>query len=84
MHRTFGLCRFSVPSCVLIVTILLNWRDNFIITIMDRNRTVAGLDVQKDSIYLCIMGHDEAIKMFDTRVKDVIMKNKVLKRYLRH
>ena len=28
---------------------------------MDRNRTVAGLDVHKDSIYLCIMGHDEAI-----------------------
>ncbi len=28
---------------------------------MDRKRTVAGLDVHKDSIYLCIMGHDEAI-----------------------
>ena len=28
---------------------------------MDRNRTVAGLDVHKDSIYLCIMGHDGAI-----------------------
>ena len=28
---------------------------------MDRNRTVAGLDVHKDSIYLCIMSHDEAI-----------------------
>lgn len=28
---------------------------------MDSNRTVAGLDVHKDSIYLCIMGHDEAI-----------------------
>ncbi|WP_289270937.1 IS110 family transposase, partial [Paramuribaculum intestinale] len=28
---------------------------------MDRNRTVAGLDVHKDSIYLCIMGHDEVI-----------------------
>lgn len=28
---------------------------------MDRNRTVAGLDVHKDSIYLCIMGYDEAI-----------------------
>lgn len=28
---------------------------------MDRNRTVAGLDVHKDSIYLCIMGHNEAI-----------------------
>ena len=28
---------------------------------MDRNRTVAGLDVHKDSIYLCIMGYDGAI-----------------------
>ena len=28
---------------------------------MDRNRTVAGLDVHKDSIYLCIMGHDGSI-----------------------
>ena len=28
---------------------------------MDRNRTVADLDVHKDSIYLCIMGHDEVI-----------------------
>ena len=28
---------------------------------MNRNRTIAGLDVHKDSIYLCIMGHDEAI-----------------------
>lgn len=28
---------------------------------MNRNRTVAGLDVHKDSVYLCIMGHDEAI-----------------------
>lgn len=28
---------------------------------MDRNRTVAGLDVHKDSIYLCIMRHDEVI-----------------------
>ena len=28
---------------------------------MDRNRTVAGLDIHKDSIYLCIMGHDETI-----------------------
>lgn len=28
---------------------------------MDRNRTVAGLDVHKDSVYLCIMGHDEKI-----------------------
>lgn len=28
---------------------------------MDKNRIVAGLDVHKDSIYLCIMGHDEAI-----------------------
>lgn len=28
---------------------------------MDRNRTVAGLDIHKDSIYLCIMRHDEII-----------------------
>lgn len=28
---------------------------------MDRNRIVAGLDVHKDSVYLCIMRHDEAI-----------------------
>lgn len=28
---------------------------------MDRNRIVAGLDVHKDSIYLCIMGCDEAV-----------------------
>ena len=28
---------------------------------MDRNRTVAGLDIHKDCIYLCIMRHDEAI-----------------------
>lgn len=28
---------------------------------MNRNRTVAGLDVHKDSVYLCIMGQDEAI-----------------------
>lgn len=28
---------------------------------MDRSRTVPGLDVHKDTIYLCIMGHDEAI-----------------------
>ena len=28
---------------------------------MDRKRTVAGLDVHKDSIYLCIMGHDEPL-----------------------
>ncbi|PDP42755.1 IS110 family transposase, partial [Tannerella forsythia] len=29
--------------------------------IMNRTRTVAGLDVHKDSIYLCIMGYDQAI-----------------------
>lgn len=52
---------FPVPSCVLFVTILLIWRDNTKNTNMDRNRIVAGLDVHKDSIYLCIMGHDEAI-----------------------
>lgn len=28
---------------------------------MERTRTVAGLDVHKDTIYLCIMGHDETI-----------------------
>lgn len=28
---------------------------------MDRQRTVAGLDVHKDTIYLCVMSHDEAI-----------------------
>ena len=28
---------------------------------MDRNRIVAGLDVHKDSVYLCIMRYDEAI-----------------------
>ena len=28
---------------------------------MDRNRTVAGLDVHKDSIYLCIMNQNESI-----------------------
>lgn len=28
---------------------------------MDKNRIVAGLDVHKDSIFLCIMGHDETI-----------------------
>lgn len=28
---------------------------------MNRNRTVAGLDIHKDSIYLCIMGHDGTI-----------------------
>ena len=33
---------------------------------MDRNRTVAGLDIHKDSIYLCIMGHDETI-IFDNK-----------------
>ena len=27
---------------------------------MDRNQTIADLDVHKDSIYLCIMGHDES------------------------
>ena len=28
---------------------------------MDRNRIVAGLDVHKDSVYLCIMRYDEAV-----------------------
>ncbi len=50
-----------VPSYVLLVTILLIWRIISKYINMNRNRTVAGLDVHKDSIYLCIMGHDEAI-----------------------
>ena len=28
---------------------------------MDRNRTVAGLDIHKDTIYLCVMSHNETI-----------------------
>lgn len=28
---------------------------------MDRQRTVAGLDIHKDTIYLCVMNHEEAI-----------------------
>lgn len=28
---------------------------------MDRNRTVLGLDVHKDSIYICMMVQDETI-----------------------
>lgn len=28
---------------------------------MNRNRTVAGLDVHKDSVYLCIMGYNESV-----------------------
>lgn len=50
-----------VPSSVLLVTILLIWRKISNILNMDRNRTVAGLDIHKDSIYLCIMRHDETI-----------------------
>ena len=50
-----------VPSDVLLVTILLIWRKISKISNMDRNRTVAGLDIHKDSIYLCIMRHDETI-----------------------
>lgn len=50
-----------VPSYVLLVTLLLIWRKISKFNNMDRNGTVAGLDVHKDSIYLCIMGHDEAI-----------------------
>lgn len=41
---------------------------------MDRQRIVAGLDVHKDSIYLCIMGHDEAIiyqKTYGTLTPDL-------------
>ncbi len=50
-----------VPSDVLYVIILLIWRKISKSNNMDRNRTVAGLDVHKDSIYLCIMGHDGSI-----------------------
>ena len=50
-----------VPSCVLLVTFLVIWRKISKFNNMDRNRTVAGLDVHKDSIYLCIMGHDGSI-----------------------
>lgn len=28
---------------------------------MDRNRTVAGLDIHKDTLYLCVMSHNETI-----------------------
>lgn len=49
-----------VPSDVLKVTILL-YLEELKNKNMNRNRTVAGLDVHKDSIYLCIMGQDEAI-----------------------
>ncbi len=41
---------------------------------MDRQKTVAGLDVHKDSIYLCVMGHDEAIifqKTYGTLTTDL-------------
>ena len=41
---------------------------------MDRQRTVAGLDIHKDSIYLCVMGHDEAIifqKTYGTLTPDL-------------
>lgn len=42
---------------------------------MDRKRTVAGLDVHKDSIYLCIMGHDGAIlfeKIYGTLTPELV------------
>ena len=51
---------FPVTSCVLYAIELLNWRKKFQ-NLMNGNRTVAGLDVHKDSVYLCIMGHDETI-----------------------
>ena len=41
---------------------------------MDRQRTVAGLDVHKDSIYLCVMSHNEAIifqKTYGTLTPDL-------------
>lgn len=37
---------------------------------MERNRIVAGLDVHKDSVFLCIMRHDEAIIFEKTYGKD--------------
>ena len=42
---------------------------------MDRKRTVAGLDVHKDSVYLCIMGYDGAIifeKTYGTLTPEII------------
>ncbi len=41
---------------------------------MDRQRTVAGLDIHKDSIYLCVMSHDGAIilqKTYGTLTPDL-------------
>ncbi len=41
---------------------------------MDRQRTVAGLDIHKDSIYLCVMRHDGAIilqKTYGTLTPDL-------------
>ncbi len=41
---------------------------------MERQRIVAGLDVHKDTVYLCIMCHDEAIifqKTFNTLTPDL-------------
>lgn len=41
---------------------------------MDRHRTVAGLDVHKDSIYLCVTSHDGAIifqKTYGTLTPDL-------------
>ena len=43
------------------VTKLLSLRTNLKQSHMNSNRTVAGLDVHKDSVYLCIMGQDESI-----------------------
>jgi len=50
-----------VPSACSKSQLYYLWRKISKFNNMDRNRTVAGLDVHKDSIYLCIMGHDEAI-----------------------
>ena len=36
---------------------------------MDSNGIVAGLDVHKDSVYLCIMGHDESIIFYKNYTK---------------
>ena len=61
MKEPWAAVLIPVPSSVLLVTILLIWRKISKISNMDRNRTVAGLDIHKDSIYLCIMRHDETI-----------------------
>ena len=48
---------------MLLVTDLLILRkfNHKYLIVMDSTRIIAGLDVHKDIIILCIMGHDEAI-----------------------